>query len=81
VHSLFPALFPFFAESLIPGGFLILETIPGHGGNYLKLPKACQLRSTLSEHFEFEFYQERPVGPSVYGAVAVRLLAKRKGPK
>jgi hypothetical protein len=77
-HFLFPKLFPWF-ESLIPGGYLLTQTVPGCGGNYLQLPKSNELRSALSEHFEFEFYQERPVGPSAFNSVTANLLAKRRG--
>lgn len=78
VHFLLPKLFPSFIKSLIPGGCLLIQTVPGCGGNYLQLPKANELRSALSEHFEFEFYQERAVGPSGLKTVSVNLLAKRR---
>jgi SAM-dependent methyltransferase len=78
VHFLLPKLFPSFIESLIPGGYLLIQTVPGCGGNYLQLPKSNELRSALSEHFEFEFYQERAVGPSALKTVTVNLLAKRR---
>ena len=78
VHYLLPTLFPCFESSLIPGGYLLLETVPGCGGNYIRLPKREELRSALSSSYDFEFYEERPVGPIDYGAVTVRLLAKRK---
>ncbi len=78
VHFLLPKLFPSFVESLIPGGYLLIQTVPGCGGNYLQLPKSNELRSALSEHFDFEFYQERPVGPSAFNSVTVNLLAKRR---
>ena len=78
IHFLLPSLFPAFAKSLIPGGYLLLETVPGCGGNYVQLPKSNQLRSSLSDSFDFEFYRERPAGPSVIQAVTVRLLANSK---
>jgi hypothetical protein len=78
IHCLLPSLFPSFVESLIPGGYLVLETVPGHGGNYVQLPKSGQLRSDLSQSFDFEFYKERAAGPSVIQAVTVRLVGKRK---
>jgi hypothetical protein len=78
VHFLLPTLFPSFVESLIPGGYLLIQTVPGCGGNYLQLPRSNELRSALSEHFESEFYQERPVGPSTFKSVTVNLLAKRR---
>ena len=79
VHYLLPALFPNFESSLIPGGYLLLETVPGCGGNYIRLPKMEELRLALYSNYDLEFYEERPVGPIAYGAVTVRLLAKRKG--
>jgi SAM-dependent methyltransferase len=78
IHFLLPSLFPRFAESLVPGAYLLLETVPGCGGNYLQLPRADQLRTELSKLFEFEFYKENPVGPPACEAVTVRLAAKRK---
>jgi SAM-dependent methyltransferase len=78
VHFLLPALFPYFERSLIPGGYLLLETIPGCGGNHVQLPKVGELRSALSSSYDLEFYKERRVGPIEYGAVTVHLLAKHK---
>ena len=78
VHFLLIRLFPHFESSLSPGGYLLLETVPGYGGNYLQLPKAGELRSLVKEAFELEFYKERKVGPQKCEAVAVQLLARRK---
>ena len=78
VHFLLPELFLCFERSLSPGGYLLLETVPGCGGNYLELPKAGALRSALESVFELEFYQERKVGPSGHDAVTVRMLAKKR---
>jgi SAM-dependent methyltransferase len=78
VHLLLPSLFPVFARSLIPGAYLILETVAGHGGNYLELPEAGELRDKLSCGFELEFYKEKRVGPVGQGAVTVALLGKRR---
>jgi SAM-dependent methyltransferase len=77
IHFLLPFLFPFFVRSLAPGGYLLIETIPGHGGNYLQLPKAGELRSLLEKSFTFEFYRERRVGPRILDKVTVQLLARR----
>lgn len=73
-----PALFVHFADSLTPGGCLLIETVGGHGGNYLELPRAGQLRSALSGRFHFEFYHERKVGPADTDSASVRLLARRR---
>jgi hypothetical protein len=78
VHFYLPRLFPFYAASLLEGGFLLFESIPGHGLNYLDLPKAGELRSALDGAFQFEIYREVSVGPSGFGAVTVQLLARRR---
>jgi SAM-dependent methyltransferase len=78
VHFLLPALFPLFESSLLPDGYLLIETVPAHGGNYLELPRAGDLRSALQSAFDFEFYKERKAGPGNYDAVTVQLLAKRR---
>jgi SAM-dependent methyltransferase len=78
VHFLLPALLPSFENSLIPGGYLVIESIPAHGGNYLKLPRAGQLHSALQESFDFELYKERKAGPGNYDAVAVQTVARRR---
>lgn len=78
VHFTLPALFPQFATSLIPGGYLLLETVPGCGGNYLQLPKPRLLRSYLEPMFDFEFYRETRVGPKGTDAVTVQLLGRRR---
>jgi SAM-dependent methyltransferase len=80
VHFTLPILFPFFAQALIPGGKLILETVPAHGGNYVQLPGAGFIRRGLDRDFEIEHYKERKVGPSEIDAVTVQLLAGRKKP-
>jgi SAM-dependent methyltransferase len=77
VHFLLIRLFPHFESSLAQGGYLLLETVPGCGGNYLQLPKQGELRSLLKGAFELEFYKERKVGPQGCGAVAVQLLARK----
>jgi SAM-dependent methyltransferase len=79
VHFLMPALFPHFASSLAPNGFLLLETVSGHGENYLELPQKGELKAALGDAFDFASYQERSVGPSDHHAVVVKLLARRKG--
>jgi SAM-dependent methyltransferase len=78
VHFLLPELFPFFERSLSPDGYLLLETVPGCGGNYLELPKAGELRSAFERAFDFEFYRERRAGPVGFDAVTVKVLAKKR---
>jgi SAM-dependent methyltransferase len=78
VHFLLPSLFSFFKTSLFADGFLLIETVPGCGGNYLQLPKAGELRSSFADDFDFLFYRERKVGPPSSDAVTVQLVAKRR---
>ena len=78
VHFLLPALFPYFAASLCSGGYLLLQTVPGCGGNYLELPKAGEVRSALEKDFDFEFYRERTVGPPGFQTVTVQAFAKKR---
>jgi SAM-dependent methyltransferase len=78
IHFLLPSLLPCFERSLRPDGYLLLETVPGHGGNYLQLPKAGELKAAFEQSFTFEFYRERPAGPRTLNIVTVQLLARRK---
>lgn len=79
IHFFLPRLLSDFERSLSPGGYLLLETVPGCGGNYLELPKAGFTRANLEKTFDFECYEETKVGPSDYDAVTVRLVARRRG--
>jgi SAM-dependent methyltransferase len=79
IHFFLPSLFPFFATSLVPGGYLLFETVPGCGENYLELPKAGQIKALLGEPFRFDLYKEKKVGPINYDAVTVRLVARQIG--
>jgi hypothetical protein len=78
VHFLLPELFPYFESSLRPDGYLLFESVPGCGGNYMQLPAAGKVRCALEEAFEFELYKERQVGPPSSNAVTVKLLARRR---
>jgi SAM-dependent methyltransferase len=80
VHCLIPALFRQFQNSLSPGGCLLIETVPAHGGNFVKLPNEGELRRAFAEAFQFEFFKEKKAGPVGCGKVTVRLLAKRVVP-
>jgi SAM-dependent methyltransferase len=77
IHFLHKPLLSAFSESLFPGGFLVLETIEGRGGNYRQLPKAGSVRAVLECFFTFLVYKERQVGPEDIDAVTVRLVAQR----
>jgi len=72
------SLFALFERSLIAGGYLLIETVSGRGGNYLELPKASELRTALEKSFDFCVYREVKVGPRASNAVTVRLLARRR---
>jgi len=78
VHFLLPALFPRFEHSLSPGGYLLLETVPGCGDNYLELPKAGWISSCFRQSFDLEFYQEGKVGPRGSDAVTFKMIARRR---
>ena len=66
------------ASSLVPGGFLYIETFGNHGGNYLDLPKAGQIHDLLASRFHMPFYKERKAGPCGYDAVSVKVFACKK---
>jgi SAM-dependent methyltransferase len=78
VHCLLTTLLPAFATSLAPQAYLLLETVPAHGANYLELPQRGELKAALEPAFDLVFNEERPAGPSEYHAVAVKLFARRK---
>jgi hypothetical protein len=78
VHFTLPALFPFFANSLVRNGYLLVETVPGCGGNFMELPKKGELKTALEADFEFEMYLERLVGTVERTAVTVKLAARRR---
>jgi hypothetical protein len=63
---------------IVNGGYLLIETVPAHGNNFLELPKEGELRSALERAFDFDFYQEKKAGPPEYKKVTVRLLARRR---
>jgi SAM-dependent methyltransferase len=78
VHYLNPKLFSFFTSSIRKGGILLIETVPGCGGNYLELPKPGYIRSAFEHDFDLLFYQERNVGPRDSDAVVVKMVGKRR---
>jgi SAM-dependent methyltransferase len=71
------SLFHFFEQSLVTGGYLLIETISNRGGNYLELPRAGELRTAFERSFELQVYHEREAGPCAVNAVTVRMLARR----
>jgi SAM-dependent methyltransferase len=78
IHFFLPSLFPHFENSLSPGGYLLFESVPGCGGNYLELPPAGYIRSLLANGFEIEIYKEKKVGPVSSDTVTTQVVAKRK---
>jgi hypothetical protein len=80
IHFFSAALLPAFLHSLAPGAYLLLETVPGCGGNYLQLPKAGMVKSFLGKSLDLKFYRERRVGPDGIDAVTVRMLGSMKRP-
>ena len=80
VHFPMPTLFPQFERSLRPGGCMLIQTVPAHGGNFIELPREGELRHAFEEAFQFEFYKEEKAGPVGCGKVTVRLVANRVKP-
>ncbi len=64
--------------SLRPGGYLLLQTIGGHGGNYLELPTPGAIRSVLIGDFEFGCFTERRVGPGGSAAATALIAVKHR---
>jgi SAM-dependent methyltransferase len=76
VHFLHEPLLASFAQTLVPGGYLLLETVAAHGQNFRQLPRTGALRLALEQNgFSAVFYQERQVGSPGVDASTVKLLA------
>lgn len=67
-----------FEKSLIPGGYVLVQTISGRGGNYLELPRAGELKIAFEKSFDFCIYREVKASPRASNAVTVRMLARRR---
>jgi len=78
IHFFLPSLFPHFENSLSSGGYLLFESVPGCGGNYLELPPADYVRSLLASGFDLEVYKERKVGPMGSDTVTTQSVARRR---
>lgn len=72
------SLFRSFEISLIPGGYMLIETVSGRGGNYLGLPRAGELKTAFEKSFDILIYREVKVGPGASNAVTVKMLAQRR---
>jgi SAM-dependent methyltransferase len=77
VHYTQPALFPAFASTLRSGGYLLIETVPAHGRNYLELPESGTVRQAFEPCFRLEIYNERATGPVGLNSVTVQLFGRR----
>jgi hypothetical protein len=67
-----------FVATLKSGGYLLLESISGHGGNYLSLPEPGFVKAVLAESVDFRYFQERRVGPSDNRRATTKLLAVKR---
>jgi SAM-dependent methyltransferase len=77
VHHFSASLIPLLVHTLAPGGYLLIETISGRGGNYLELPKRGEIRAALGRLFTLEVYEEKSTGPKELDTVTLRLLARK----
>ncbi len=75
VHFFNPTLIELFLRSLKIGGYLLVETIHGRGGNYHALPEKGFMKEKLAGAFEIKYLQEKKVGPLHTNAVTAKLLA------
>ena len=71
-------LFDLFEQSIVAGGYLLIETVSGRGGNYLELPNAGELRTAFEKSFEMFVYKEVKAGPRTSRAVTVKMFARRR---
>ncbi len=78
VHFFHEPLLSSFCESLVPGGYLLIETVDARGGNFRDLPRAGVLRRALQDSCSFLTYEERQAGPSRVDAVTVKLVAVKQ---
>ncbi len=78
IHFVMPELFKYFEQSLMPGGFLFIETYDNRGGNYLELPKKGEFKNLLASAFNFLYYAEKKAGPPDVDACTVKLLAQKR---
>ena len=75
IHFFNSNLIESFVRSLRIGGYLLIETIDGHGGNYLHLPRQGFIRAKLNNAFDVKYFKEKKVGPLQSDACTVKLLA------
>jgi SAM-dependent methyltransferase len=75
VHFFQSRLIGIFLRSLKKGGYLFIETIGGHGGNYVDLPPHGFIKAQLADAFDIRFLKEKKVGPLQSNSSTVKLLA------
>ena len=75
VHFFNYRLIEFFLKSLKIGGYLFIETIDGHGKNYLELPPYGFIKAQLVDAFDIRFLKEKNLGLLQNNSSTVRLLA------
>jgi SAM-dependent methyltransferase len=75
VHFYNYKLIGFFLKSLKIGGYLFIETIDGHGKNYLELPPYGFIKAQLVDAFDIRFLKEKKLGPLQNNSSTVKLLA------
>ena len=80
VHFFLPNLLDCFLYSLEIGGYLCIETIDGHGGNYLQLPQYGFVKAKLADMFEIIYYAEKKVGPPESDAATLKIIARKTIP-
>jgi hypothetical protein len=78
VHFTLPEIIGEFARVLKAGGYLLVETIGGQGGNCEQLPAPGELRERLEACFLVERYVEKQIPSRARTAVTVKLLARRR---
>lgn len=76
VHFI-PKCWKNYIKLLTRDGYLLFETMGGHGGNYLELPRMGEMRAFLDGKFKVSLYRERLVGPSEANAATVRFVARK----
>jgi SAM-dependent methyltransferase len=78
VHFFNPRVMDLFLRSLKKGGYLLIETIDGRGGNYLELPTQGFIKIKLTDAFDIRYFIEKKVGPLHSNASTAALLARKR---
>ncbi len=78
IHFYHSKMIDLFLRTLKIGGYLFIETIDGHGGNYHDLPPHGFIKAKLADAFDIRYYIEKKVGPLQFNASTVKLLATKQ---